>query len=463
MRLREALEDLPAMPIPKPRFRSEPLVTVEKNRIAARFSEVASMPETEDLKSVAERLWRAVRENSSIPLRDWRNAAWCLWHPASMLIEDELFRSRYLSFIAQESPRGPIRSLCSSYLISFSPTLAWLDHVSMSLAEGVKRFDWVWRKHGEGFGLFDPSRAPHRLAQHCLDLKLTPATLFSNLGLRGQATLKGLVEHVFCEGAIRLGRQRMHDDPDAVLDEIKSWSEGENREFLYSSQGPALADAVLAAWVDERPPDLFRRRASDFLLGRLGDPRIHPERWSRMPDAAVIMRRWLTEQSLEQFFEIVDETAFRDHWDYRKAFWLAVYRACVSHGRPMEAWVAFGPAAAQRARRAFGQSTAFGKLRKGGWKNVESGHSVLLLKLGRTSVADWSHNGKCYLWGPDAAGAPKLYQQEYTSSDVAQHGTSGIVHAHPRNYSWQMKVAAELRDLTEVHVYQRDYAVTKRR
>jgi hypothetical protein len=38
------------------------------------------------------------------------------------------------------------------------------------------------------------------------------------------------------------------------------------------------------------------------------------------------LRCWLTEQSLRQFFEVVDRVAPESLWPYRRAFWNALYR-----------------------------------------------------------------------------------------------------------------------------------------
>src|SRR5690606_16101213 len=91
-----------------------------------------------------------------------------------------------------------------------------------------------------------------------------------------------------------------------------------------------------------------------------------------------IVRGWLTEQSLRQFLDIVDQTAVERMWKYRRAFWEAVYDG----GLISEAWVAFGPLGARLARRAYGPDASFARLETDG-KQVEQGHAVLLLKVGR--------------------------------------------------------------------------------
>src|SRR5262249_13357479 len=131
-----------------------------------------------------------------------------------------------------------------------------------------------------------------------------------------------------------------------------------------------------------------------FLISRFGDPRVSPGGWIGMDDVVEILKRWLTEQSLRQFFDVLDKIAQPHHWRYRRAFWQAYHE----HNLLRNAWVIFGPDGATEARRAFGRNVRFGVFRSGGRKQVLPGHAVLLMDLGQCIVADWSHNGYCNIW-----------------------------------------------------------------
>jgi hypothetical protein len=98
-----------------------------------------------------------------------------------------------------------------------------------------------------------------------------------------------------------------------------------------------------------------------------------------MVEAAAIVRRWLTKQSLRQFLEVVGQTALARMWKHRGAFWGAVY----DRGLISDAWVVFGPLGAAAARRTFGKEISFATFDSG---SFEKGHAVLLLRIGRGSL-----------------------------------------------------------------------------
>lgn len=200
-------------------------------------------------------------------------------------------------------------------------------------------------------------------------------------------------------------------------------------------------------------PNRFAISIFSLLLELFKDPRLPGARWSRMPQAADIVRRWLTEQSLRQFLDIVDEVALERMWVYRRAFWEAVYRADLIS----EAWVVFDDAGSRAARRAFGKDVSFATFDG----SVQTGHAVLLLRVGRGLVAEWSHNGKCNIWNDaEDRSAPKLYGPTYSPFNLRSHGdlslqrsTFAVSHmSHEGPGSWQRKVAAKLHQMTGVRL-----------
>src|SRR5258706_2281895 len=93
-----------------------------------------------------------------------------------------------------------------------------------------------------------------------------------------------------------------------------------------------------------------------------------------MREAATIVRRWLTKQSLRQFLEVVDQTADDRMWKHRRAFWGAVY----DRGLISDAWVVFTPLGADVARRTFGKEISFATFDRG---SVLKGQAVLLVPV----------------------------------------------------------------------------------
>ena len=186
--------------------------------------------------------------------------------------------------------------------------------------------------------------------------------------------------------------------------------------YVLFEQGPLVAEALVLPFGATTPDKTTRDKFLSLLIGLYRDPRLLPGGWGpRMRKTETIVRRWLTEQSLRQFLDIVDRVAVERMWKYRRAFWEAVYNSEIIQ----EAWPIFDADGAEEARRAFGKQVTFGQFQRGGAKQIQRGHTVLLLRVGRGLVADWSHNGKCNIWNDaEAKGAPKLYNARYTSDEV---------------------------------------------
>lgn len=179
-----------------------------------------------------------------------------------------------------------------------------------------------------------------------------------------------------------------------------------------------------------------------------------------MRDAVPIVKKWLTEQSLRQFLDLADRAAaaadpnVKHMWPARRKFWEAAYKAELIS----EAWVVFGPEGARLAQRTFGDGASFGRFNRDGRKPVDSGHTVLLLRIGRGVVADWSFNGKCNIWtDAEDRGAPKLYGTVYSSDDVLMpNNVDSDVGAGPfstlHSGRWETRVANKLHRMTGVRV-----------
>jgi hypothetical protein len=175
-----------------------------------------------------------------------------------------------------------------------------------------------------------------------------------------------------------------------------------------------------------------------------------------------IVKRWLIEQSLRQFLDIVGRIALADHWKYRGAFWSAVY----DKGLISDACVIFDTVGEYHAERMFGEETPYSKWASGGKKVIERGHSCLLLRIGRGLVAEWSHNGRCNIWrDANDPTAPKLHKKFYNSSEVMigradpAWERDAFTHSWPRTYNWQNTVADEIYAMTGTRLMSGDYEV----
>lgn len=344
------------------------------------------------------------------------------------------------------------------YFQSFAPDRPGIEVVGQTLARLVTtKFGRLYELQNE-YRVFDPAVGPSNIATSCVEKKTGPAQLLRASGLSGSVLIQGFGVAAYRSGMQRFA-QTLHRKPELTLVKAARFWTDEPGKPGYVGATQILSETLLLPFAEKDPPEDLKTTILEMVIERVGDPRTQPHKWVQMPEAARVARRWLSRLALRQFLEIVDETAMRQHWDYRRAFWTAFY----DKGVVEEAWVAFGPDGAVRARRAFGDKANFGTLKSGSWKPVESGHAVLLLRIGDFTVVDWSHNGRCIIWPSTNPDCPKLYQESYVSGDLAPRfapsGGMEKTHSAAAAYGWQKDVAGFIRKNTGIVMTDRDYRV----
>ena len=220
-----------------------------------------------------------------------------------------------------------------------------------------------------------------------------------------------------------------------------------------------LALALLAPWTEAAPPAKHRQKVTALLIGRIGDPRLTPAKWSALAaelqaqgiDHATdtvfaVLRRWLVQATVREFFAVVAKTTDRrDQWKDRTAFWLGYLDA----GYIIDAWFAFSSQAEREARRFLkDQSMAFARIEGAG---ASANQSALLMTIGDVRVAEWSDNGRCRFWPASRPKAPPMYQPVYYGlvlrSMDAERGYEPLPHM---GSTWQNRFAKRIYDRTGI-------------
>jgi hypothetical protein len=129
------------------------------------------------------------------------------------------------------------------------------------------------------------------------------------------------------------------------------------------------------------------------------------------------VRAWLSKLSLDAFFNVVGqfaESAGMNHqWRAREAFW----GACLRNNHIEDSWLVLGENVARAIRGNRELQGSHGRLIDG-----NANHSVLLMRIGDTVFAEWSHNGKLRGWATDWKNAPKLFRTTYSRSELTAAG-----------------------------------------
>ena len=446
----------PALPIP-------PIAhTVREAEKIAAFAPGSDAPRLgKDYNRVARDILDRVIATGELTRREARDAAWCLWETKPELASSRPVVTSLIKATETSGRKQPFRALASSYIASYAPDRAGIAEISAVLMRLASNMGQPWASLQTELNLFHVLEGPKNLARNAIERGISPTEVLSAYGLGALNVQSGFAKFCITRALeqIRDGKQLRHD---VRLEFVTTFALREGRELLFEEHAPLVADALLLPFGNETPDESVTDRFLAVLLRLFGDPRSQPTKWARMREAAAIVRRWLTKQSLRQFLEVVDKTADDRMWKYRRPFWSAVYE----RGLISDAWVVFAPVGVRVARRMFGRDISFATFAGG---TVQNDHAVLLLRIGRGVVAEWSHSGKCVIWNDaDAQGAPRLHAPTYHAAALRSpyHAGSGlsdpvfaITHGGSERYTWQQKVAAKLHQMTSVRIAQHEYLV----
>lgn len=270
---------------------------------------------------------------------------------------------------------------------------------------------------------------------------LTIDRWFESIGLWGGFKSSALGLHIY-RSALLLPTATFRDNrcARALMSWAKDLGTGVSAEVK-----ALLAEALLKPWLSEDPSPDLKREIRDFCVDILEDPRFNAFSWNRVDSAAKrVIDRWLTERTLEVFFQVLRHTA-DEIWEHRQDFWTWYYRK----GHITEAWAVLGPDAHRYVvRNHAGTDLAYGRLDG----QASDAQSVLLMRMGDMLFCEWSHNGKLRAISIDSPQAPKLYQKPYQASRLRFQSLpflsrtghvheDGLPHLHSESGWWQSTAA----------------------
>ena len=354
--------------------------------------------------------------------------------------------------------RSIVRMLAAVFFRHFRANRAGIEPVGAALSRMVDESIGTIHRLQTDFSVFDSREGPARIARYCLRSNTLPQRLLRGHGLAGDALTSGFGVAVYRSGMAYIAGGLARKASRSLVERALEWTE-EPTPAEYRFGAATFANTLLLPFAGgNEPPDDLKNHILDLLLDRIGDPRTRSDRWQNMAEAAEIACRWLTAVALRQFLDVVDQVAYPEHWNYRRAFWTALYE----NGAISQAWVAFGPLGAMRARRDFGENLKFGRIASAG-KPVEPGHAVLVMRLGDYVAIDWSQNGRCIFWPADHPDAPRLYEESYRSGElaptIAPLGGMEQSHHQSQSYGWQRRVAEFIRRNVGFALHASDYRV----
>lgn len=443
----------------------------EKAKVAVVAAMIAGtaggeMRPPKDFDQIANQLLGRHRQNIPLTRTEIRDAAWCLWETDPSLAAVPSFLHSLLIFVDQSARRRHYRALASSFITSFGADRVGMKEVSQLLARKAPEAGAPWVGLMEKAKFFDLALGPLRIVDEAILSKTPPTSVLEKFGLGTLDTKSGYAK-ACSEKLLRRLATDTRLRPSERLDLVRSTAISPERSLVFSDQGALVANALVLPFGQAVPEAGILDPCLSLLIGLFGDPRLRPGSWTSMQEAEIIVKRWLIRSTLVQFLEIIDQVARRGgHEDmrrmfkHRKAFWEAVYNMDLIQ----DAWVVFDQTGAAIARQLFGKDLQFARFEDG----VQSGHTVLMLRIGDSLVVEWSHNGKCIIWNRhEASDAPRLYRSKYSAHELRHHTANDVVgssdfavaHMGSDTLSWQRKVAEKLYRLTGKRIKESTYMV----
>lgn len=432
---------------PTTSFVSELVATTRQARATEqRLSSVESrVPPPHELDALVREVRRHWKENGTVaglPRRTLRRLPWVLFYPSdkprSWLGSDPQFRLQLFRWLESKGPPSSVAALARVLLRQYPNELGdfdkWLDRTAALLERNTSIRLGRWRYRQGRFRVLG-IRGPRVLAGAWMAEDSEVAAFLDDTGLLEVGTDAGLrretAKEVIAMLSTVLGKARLPADS---LERRLPLLLNEHGHLVSDELKPIAAHGLLAPFLDGDPPEDVRSVVRRFLLQTVGDPRISPGSWNPVSlEDKGVMLRWLVAETLDDFFRLLDRTALDRHWRQRKAFW----KVYLDMNVITDAWLVLGQHARRQGRKILGAAGGtWGQLGGGG----DNSQSVLLMRLGGLTIAEWSHNGSCRIWLEGARAAPALYQRTYRRSQLASTSSEEAVR-HDAPGRWKDTIA----------------------
>ncbi|MBK1720483.1 EH signature domain-containing protein [Thiocystis violacea] len=357
------------------------------------------------------------------------------WSENARLVND------YLAW-ADQSWRTAPRRLWRHYLLNMQPeSLAtkcfarWIEARADKLTPSLREFSMHWE-------LFQPERAVAKIAGSLL----AGAHLIDEItGLRvnRETLLKSACLLSVCKALGQRLRDHPHSSNISVTLKQLLASLGDNPIHKMQGQG-GLGEAAqkslvegLVIWAGRQNAEVIAQTL-DLLHTLIGDPRLYPARWTNIdPNARQTVEWWLTERTLETFFEVFRlQNAVKPQMvASREAFW----RGYMAKKRISRAWLITGLNGYGIAQRLLEKS--FGKFLDG----AGADHLGLMLQIESYVILEMNQNGSTLLWQIGDPQMPGFFQPEYRRKrliDMCSQAPGRFRMTH--NHDWQTKYETEI-------------------
>ena len=281
---------------------------------------------------------------------DWRGFSWeDVRRTAVAFLDHALWREsrfeRLLGFLlcqigpGKDRPaNGPyVRTMFRKYIETYKPA----STATRRLAQTLKRH-WAdamlpIRSLVDQLHVFDLEEGPSQKIAEYMESQEQPFRALREVGMEAPHG-PGLMQAAHRNFVSRLEPRISRGELSAVQKLLDWMDPPDHRGSLYGVEAGEAIDALLLPWRTHEPEPALR----ELLQGRLVKAYRHPGpnkagAWSACKDEARhVMLRWLAEDTIQVFFDIVTRADSSHMWSDRKSFWIDLY----GEGRITQAWFA---------------------------------------------------------------------------------------------------------------------------
>ena len=431
-------------------------------------------PTDYDLDDLYETVAGIMRRNESIlvslKLSELRRLPWILFyapqgeHDSQWIGCDSGILEDYGKWLMEKQRTGvPIRALMHEFMRVYPRDIetfdAWKSLIHRALrfynARSLERWKTACRRHS----LLD-SNAPERfvagliLDKEVLGTSLASANFDQDLLCACNFLRVGLSDFIGGDRA-QVARPELSEASEERLLEFLTL----NDRIRFDDRGMRvdIARVLLDRYRYHKPSKSHLDRLRNWFVRHFGNPHLPPHRrrgWAGVPDPIrMVIGRWLVDFHIDQFIDLIKETAMDRHWRFREAFW----RSLSQRNLINEISFALGG----HAKTLF---TARGMSRElegsvGDLRGAQASQSVLLMRLDGLTIAEWSHNGSCRIWLHGHPEEPRLFQDRYHAGSLRTSADFVQPHLGSDGYSWQSRIAEWLRQNNGPDIRRAEYQI----
>lgn len=460
MSLRRALETVPKVSLD---FGwRKPVLAQQAENLARHWGDrEATSPKPFDLEATLKAVkesWARSRSLDTLSRRERRFLPYVLFYPPGRQQEwvgaDPKFAHAFVDSL-RDHPRS-IASTAFVLLRDYPRMLDTFEFLRSYYSRRLQADDSIrtqeWRRRHVNYRLFAPD-GPSSVAKQLCDGEAAASEMLTDAGLVNELGVGAFMREVHAH-VLEILESRLEEQADEpALKQPIGFLRTDRERLRFEDLAGDVGNALLLPHARVIPLPKTRNLVQGFLLEHLLDPRIHPRKWQAVdPEARTVFLRWLVGATLEDFFRLIGKHAFMQHWEYREAFW----NAYLQQGVIDDACVVLGEEARALALQAFrNEGLVYSRL-SGGQRN----HSVLLLRIGTLTIAEWSHNGKCRVWFTSQnRHRPGLHQGDYSRGSLMSGADYEQVHHASQYYTWQQNLASVIAREAGIRVWQHDYMV----